>query len=609
MNTQKDEKWLDDQISGSIDSAKVDFDPEKWKQNYPQEVQILESRAKQHHSRSRRIEIPHIWRTIMKSKMTKYGAAAMVLIAVGLSMMLFEKTVPIAYALQDTIEAYSSVRSLHTKSSYWKDRRSELWVQCDDYGRVKKFRLEQPYSGRLFEQITVVNDGNVTDTWMPKYNMLIRTAGKFDEENTYLPWGISEIDPKQACERLYEQQEKGEVILEIEEPDRMNEPIIVTVTYPQGSLSENWRKILHIDQATKMVKMQAKYEMQEGEYKHVRTEEYFDYNQPIDPETFSLEGELPEDVIFVDQSDKEIGLAQGDMTDEEIAVEVGRQHFQAFIDQDYEKAGLLYRGLPAFVMELFGKVDEITEVGQVRADTRPDSCTMIASFKILAEANGNMIEYDVESLYIEPVYGQPGRWMVTGFMIRWDPPPSSWTGPVTVSKDNSDLSSVTYNGLQAGELMQKWLALDPVEVKARGDDLVPSKETLDNAFAAHHINVAEFEPEVTIGEKDYQWSLLECGHGVIALSHVFNDFYLFTYLWAQVDMPEEKQAILNIGSSTYVKIWLNGELVHERTTWKNVEKEDGDLVNVNFKKGKNKLVAKLLNPGCYWVFSCRLMEE
>ncbi len=89
MNTQKDEKWLDDQISGSIDSAKVDFDPDKWKQNYPEEVQILKSRLKQHPRRSRRIEIPHIWRIIMKSRITKIAAAAVIIIAVLIGINQF----------------------------------------------------------------------------------------------------------------------------------------------------------------------------------------------------------------------------------------------------------------------------------------------------------------------------------------------------------------------------------------------------------------------------------------------------------------------------------------------------------------------------------------
>lgn len=557
---------------------------------------------------------PSIWRTIVKSRMTKFAAAAVIMVVL-LSVTVFDNGISMAYAIEQTIEAYSSVRSLHTKSSYWKDRREELWVQCDNYGRIQKFRLEHLSTGGVFGSTTTVNDGNVTDYWMPKYNMRIRTAGRFNEENTYLPYGISEIDPKLACERLYQQQERGEVILDIVEPERKSEPIVITVTYPEGSWSENWKIILHVNQATKLVKKQEKYENQQGEYKHVRTDEYFDYNQPIDPKFFSLAEELPEDEIFIDQSNKEIGLAQGDMTDEEVAIEVGKQYFEAHIAEDYEKAGLLLRGFPPdFIEKTFGKVHEITQIGSARADTRPGSRTMIASFKILAEDRDYMIEYNVESLYIEPVYGQPGRWHITGFFIRWDNPATPTTGPIKTTRDNIDLSSATYNGLVPGELMQKWLVLDPVEIKPRGEDLVTSQETIDDEFAAYHINVAEFEAEVTIGEKECKWSLIECEYGHIDFGSVaFEDEWFlggpfYSYIWAQVNMQNEKNAVMEIGSSVPIRIWLNGELIHERPMRQDIDK-DRDLVNINFKKGNNQLVIKFVNPRAYWGFSCRLLDK
>jgi hypothetical protein len=560
-------------------------------------------------------DVKHKWRRIMNIKTIKLAVAAMILIAVVMSMTMFEKTIPMAYALQDTIEAYSSVRSLHTKSSYWKDQKEEFWVQCDNYGRIQKFRLEHLSPGGVFGSTTTVNDGNVTDYWLPKYNMRIRTAGKFSEENTYLPYGISEIDPKLAFDRLYQQQERGKVILDIVEPERKSEPIVITVTYPEGSWSENWKIILQVDQATKLVKKQEKYENQQGEYKHVRTDEYFDYNQPIDPKFFSLVEELPEDEILIDRSNKEIGLAQGDMTDKEIAIEVGKQYFEAQIAEDYEKAGLLLRGFPPdFIEKTFGKVNEITQIGLARADTRPGSRTMIASFKILAEDRGYMIEYDVESLYIEPVYGQPGRWHITGFFIRWDNPATPDTGPVKTTQDVTDLGLATYNGLVPGELMQKWLMLDPVGIKPRGQNLVPSKETIEDEYAAYHINVSQFEPTVTIGQQECTWSLIECEYGHIDFGSVkLKDELVFggpfySYIWSQVNMTEEKQAVLEIGSSLPLRIWLNGMLVHDRPTWQDIDNET-EHVDVNFKKGNNQLVIKFVCPRGYWGFSCRLIEE
>ena len=67
-----------------------------------------------------------------------------------------------------------------------------------------------------------------------------------------------------------------------DEPPEETEPITVTVTYPQGSLSEKWKKVFYIDKATKLVMKIAKYELQDQEYQHDKTYEMSDYNQPID---------------------------------------------------------------------------------------------------------------------------------------------------------------------------------------------------------------------------------------------------------------------------------------------------------------------------------------
>ncbi|MHC4464143.1 MAG: hypothetical protein ACYS6W_15570 [Planctomycetota bacterium] len=46
MNEQKNDKWLDELISRTINTTKPQFDPEKWQQKYPDEFQTLLSRAK-----------------------------------------------------------------------------------------------------------------------------------------------------------------------------------------------------------------------------------------------------------------------------------------------------------------------------------------------------------------------------------------------------------------------------------------------------------------------------------------------------------------------------------------------------------------------------------
>ena len=80
MSDKKDEKRLDEIISLTINTGKPRFDPEKWKQKYPEEFQMLQSMSKKD-SRTRQ---PSIWRTVRKRPITKIAAAAaVIIIAIG----------------------------------------------------------------------------------------------------------------------------------------------------------------------------------------------------------------------------------------------------------------------------------------------------------------------------------------------------------------------------------------------------------------------------------------------------------------------------------------------------------------------------------------------
>ena len=47
------------------------------------------------------------------------------------------------------------------------------------------------------------------------------------------------------------------------------------------------------------------------------------------------------------------------------------------------------------------------------------------------------------------------------------------------------------------------------------------------------------------------------------IRHLGYEDYATAYAWARIDMPAETSALLGIGSDDAVKVWLNGELVHE----------------------------------------------
>jgi len=82
MKKEENEKWLDELISRVINEGEPQFDAEKWKQKYPEEFQLLKSRAAQASTQQ-----VSIWTAAFQSRITKLAAAAVIIIAVGLFLV------------------------------------------------------------------------------------------------------------------------------------------------------------------------------------------------------------------------------------------------------------------------------------------------------------------------------------------------------------------------------------------------------------------------------------------------------------------------------------------------------------------------------------------
>jgi len=86
MKRPENDKWLDEALSEAIGAEKSRTDFEQWKQKHPEAVEMLTSRSK---SKTSTIKYPHIIRImIMRSPMTKFAAAATIIIAVFLVLYL-----------------------------------------------------------------------------------------------------------------------------------------------------------------------------------------------------------------------------------------------------------------------------------------------------------------------------------------------------------------------------------------------------------------------------------------------------------------------------------------------------------------------------------------
>jgi len=363
---------------------------------------------------------PNIRRTIMKSPITKLAAAAVIIVGVVLSVTIWDKTTPTAYALEQTIQASHSVRYLHIKDfKKGMEEPKEFWLEFDEQGGIKNIRAympewESPSDGA---KVVIWQQGKAK-IWFKKKNTLLTIKEKRFADN--MSKAIQLFDPKLAIPRFSELEKLGLAKIEIEEPSKKTEPVTVTATYSPkckelGLLAD--RTVLFVDQATKLVIRLESYSLAEGgDYELMGWTEFYDYNQRIDPAVFVLD-DLPSDVMQIDQTIQDIGLEQGNLSDEEIAVKVVREFYEALIAKDHAKAGRIYGGVPAKIMEeRFAdlKVIRIISIGEPKPHPSPGVGGFMVPCKLEIEKDGIKSVYEPYGPGIRTVHGHPNRWGIHG---------------------------------------------------------------------------------------------------------------------------------------------------------------------------------------------------
>ena len=394
---------------------------------------------------------PVLWRIIMKSKLTKLAAAAIFVAIAAVSVMYMDGLGPAAYALDQTIQASHSIRYIHTKS-FWPPHEEpmEAWIEFDATGAGRTFRIQMPEWadpwGHDGEKIIVWKNGKA-QVWLKKKNFYF--VSKDNEIADMVFKSTEQFDPKTTLTGLQMLKSQGKVDLDINQPKDKTSPIIVTATILEketeqtpmtdtergmkmlinmwkGSENEISKLVLFVDQATRLVTSIEFYEQRQGRDHCAHILEYYDYNQPIAAEMFVLEDEIPADAMRVNQTTQDVGLAQGDLTNDEIGVELIRQFLQALIDQDYAEAGKLWGGVPAErmkkaydqirVIEIIS-IDKSVPCGESGQCGGDHYCTGVhVTCEVQIEENGKIILWKPQCVAIRQVHGQPNRWqIISGF--------------------------------------------------------------------------------------------------------------------------------------------------------------------------------------------------
>jgi len=356
-------------IKRLIQNAKINIDPAVRKAALDQLINEL------HNSKTAGpVETkPNIFTTIMKSRITGIAAAA-VIIAVVLSITFLDKAVTPAYAIEQTIEAYQGTGYLrfHHYPTTAAKLEKEAWIRYDENGNVDRIRINL-HRGENKHTAGIWSNG-ITQIWISHANTL-----EIDESGYCTPvmLGFAErYSPKHAVEHLYKNQQEGRCRIEIQEGTHQNDPIRITaryfpgkyLTYPRGQQEVN--DVLLVDPQTKLVTQIGCYIVSEERMELFGV--YKDYDtQPFDPNIFDVENEVPDDairVVYYNVDDiNNVGIDEGSLSPEETDHLLIREFFNALIAKDYDRAGLLFGGMPSDqVRARFGdiKIVDLVSIGE-----------------------------------------------------------------------------------------------------------------------------------------------------------------------------------------------------------------------------------------------------
>ena len=83
--------------------------------------------------------------------------------------------------------------------------------------------------------------------------------------------------------------------------------------------------------------------------------------------------------------------------------------------------------------------------------------------------------------------------------------------------------------------------------------------------------------------------------------------YGIAYAYAEVESPDNREVKITFGSNDGAKMWINNEVVYNVHKGRNAV-ADQEMLTVNFKKGKNKILVKIENLGASWGLYLRIVN-
>jgi CubicO group peptidase (beta-lactamase class C family) len=172
-----------------------------------------------------------------------------------------------------------------------------------------------------------------------------------------------------------------------------------------------------------------------------------------------------------------------------------------------------------------------------------------------------------------------------------------------------------YEGSVLDTHFREWLLLGPIPAKETGaesDAAAARKTGFDRDLLKEAGGESKVEPKsaqsVAARGGDYKWRHHKSEGDIVDLIEVFDqqDFAI-AYAAATIEASKDETRIVGLGSDDAVRVWLNGEMVHENSTARALAIDD-DVFSIKLRKGANRIVIKVANDQGGWGFVFRFLS-
>ena len=317
---------------------------------------------------------PDIWRIIMKSRITKLAAAAVILITVLVSISLLDRTVAPAWAIEDTIKALENIHSVKILGSVQAIGENGESVE-GNFVLLAKPNAEGTESKELHieapGQTTVVSPSGTTFTYHPKQNTVSVT------ENTEIKPKIDPWIGSKFFQEVRKFTENWKISYGKDEETGKNS-IFATCIY--ASKSKSWW--FQFDSETKLpVRFkqwtnvsfdgEPEFYAENIEYNPELPEGIFEFKIPEGAKVTHVPAKLPQ---YLD--DPNCGISAEGLTDEEACLTIIEDYWRAIIDGDWEYLAQLRPICNSEKWELRYKQNENwpTEILEIGKPSQEESC-------------------------------------------------------------------------------------------------------------------------------------------------------------------------------------------------------------------------------------------